>query len=142
MDFATTVEVDAPAEALWRAVADVEQWPAWTRSMQEVSWVGGGELAVGSRARVKQPGLPRLVWEVSELAPGRSFTWRTTSPGVTTTGTHLVRPLGSGRAQLTVGISQSGPMAPLVGLLTGRRTGRYIRLEADGLKRCAESAGR
>jgi len=100
MDFAATVEVDAPAEAPWRAVADVEQWPTWTRSMQEVS------------------------------------------PGVTTTGTHLVRPLGSGRAQLTVGISQSGPMAPLVGLLTGRRTGRYIRLEADGLKRCAESAGR
>lgn len=138
MHFETTVEVSAPAEKVWRAVADVEKWPEWTASMREVSWLTSGELRQGGRARIRQPGQPPLVWEVCELEPGSSFTWRTAIPGVTTTAIHRVRPVGTDKAELTIGIAQCGPMAGLLGLLAGRRTRRSVSLEADGLKRCAE----
>ncbi len=134
----TTVEVNAPAATLWQAVADVEQWPEWTSSMREVSWLAGGGLARGSRARVRQPGMPALVWEVTDLEPGSSFIWRTASTGVTAIAFHRIRPVGSDKSELTIGVTQSGPLAGLVGLLSGRRTRRSIKLEADGLKRCAE----
>jgi uncharacterized membrane protein len=139
--FQVTVEVDAPAEQLWQAVADVERWPAWTASMRQVSWIAGGELAVGSRARISQPGMPRLVWEVSELDAHKSFTWRTANPGVATTATHLIRPLDGRRAALTLEVGHSGPLARVMAALTSRRTNRFLRLEAVGLKRWAESAG-
>jgi hypothetical protein len=58
MHFETTVEVNAPAATLWQAVADIEKWPDWTLSMREVSWLTGGELKPGGRARVVQPGMP------------------------------------------------------------------------------------
>ena len=67
MHFETTVEVSAPAEKVWRAVADVEKWPEWTASTREVSWLTSGELRQGGRARIRQPGQPPLVWEVCEL---------------------------------------------------------------------------
>jgi uncharacterized protein YndB with AHSA1/START domain len=141
--FEVTVQVDAPADRLWQAVADVERWPQWTRSMQDVRWLethtAGSPLRVGARARIKQPGRPRLVWEVSELMSGASFTWRAASPGVTATATHVVRPLSASRAELILRVRESGPLAPVVGMLTGRRTRRFVRLEADGLKRCAEA---
>jgi hypothetical protein len=96
-------------------------------------------LRVGGRARVKQPGRPPLVWEVSEFEPGTSFTWRAASVGVAATAFHVVRPLSRSRAELKLGLQQSGPLVPLVRLLAGRRTRRFVRLEADGLKRCAEA---
>jgi uncharacterized protein YndB with AHSA1/START domain len=141
--FEITLEVDAPADRLWQAVADVERWPDWTRSMRDIRWLdvqpGAPALRVGGRARVRQPGLPPLVWAVSELEPGTSFTWRAASAGVAATATHVVRPLSDSRAELTLGVQQAGPLAPLVRLLTGRRTRRLVGLEADGLKRCAEA---
>jgi uncharacterized membrane protein len=138
MQYEMTVEVDAPADRLWHAVADVEKWPQWTASMREVSWLTAGGLVRGGRAQVRQPAMPALVWEVCDLEPGTSFSWRTASPGLTTTAVHRVQPVGAGKSKLTIGIAQSGLMAGFVGLLVGRRTWRSIRLEADGLKRCAE----
>ena len=137
-NFETTVQVNAPTAAVWRAVADVEKWPDWTASMREFSWLTGGGLTRGSRARIRQPRMPALVWEVSDLEPGSSFSWQTGSAGVTATAFHRVRRVGTDKTELTVGITQSGPMSGLIGLLFGRRTRRYLRLEADGLKRCAE----
>ncbi len=138
MHFETTVEVNAPAGKLWQAVADVEKWPDWTASTRDVSWQTDGKLRRGGRVRIRQPGMPPLVWEVCDLEPGSSFTWRTTSAGVTATGIHTVRPLGPDKAELTLAIDQAGPLSRFVGLLAGRHTRRLVRLEADGLKRCAE----
>ncbi|MGO8958015.1 MAG: SRPBCC family protein [Streptosporangiaceae bacterium] len=135
----TSVEVNAPAARLWQAVADVEQWPKWTASMREISWLTGGGLTRGRRARIRQSGTPALVWDVSDVEPGSSFTWRTASAVVTAIAFQRIRALGPDKAELTVGVAQSGPMAGLIGLLSGRRTRRYIKLEADGLKRCAEN---
>ena len=36
----------------------------------------GGPLAVGAKARIKQPRMFARVWEVTEFEPERSFTWQ------------------------------------------------------------------
>jgi uncharacterized protein YndB with AHSA1/START domain len=122
MQFETTVEIDAPAEAVWAALVDVTRWQQWTESIQDVRWLDDGDMRVGARARVKQPGTPPLTWIVTELDPGREFDWAASSPGVKTIGTHTVRSSGARSSTLTLGLTQSGVLARPVGALTGART--------------------
>lgn len=139
MKFQVTVPVAAPASTLWAAVVDPLAWPRFTESMDSVAWERGDSVAVGSRARVVQPRLGANLWEVTAVAPGRSFTWRNARPGVTSLATHEVRQTGPGASELTLGFDQSGPLAWLVGLLAGSRSHHYVELEASGVKRAAES---
>lgn len=102
-----------------------------------------GGLGLGSQVRISQPGMRPLVWTVSEFEQGRSFTWTSSVGGVTTVGSHAVHPLGGERcSQLILGLTQRGALAPVVGLLLGRRTRRYVGLEAAGLKAAAEDRAR
>ena len=140
MHFKTTIEINAPPDRVWDALVDVETWPEWTASIREVKGLDGAVLAFGSRVRIKQPRMPSLVWEVSEFEPTTSFTWRSSSPGVTTVGSHVVTATTTNRVTVTLGIHQSGPLAPIVRLLAGARTRRYVQMEADGLKKCAETS--
>ena len=88
MDYKLTLNVKAPAERVWEQFLDVERWPQMTKSISEVRRLQDGPLQVGSQAIIKQPGLPRARWQVTELDPGHSFTWQTSSGGVTTAGSH------------------------------------------------------
>lgn len=136
------VEVDAAPAVLWEVLAHPQGWPEWTASIDSVEMLDAG-LALGSRVRISQPGMRPLVWTVSEFEPGHVFTWTSTVGGVTTVGSHTVSALdGGGRSRLALGLTQRGALAPLVGLLLGRRTRRYVGLEAAGLKSAAEDRAR
>ncbi len=141
MRFETSVEVEATPEAVWRAVVDVVAWPEITASMRRVEWVTGDAVAVGSVARIKQPGLPASTWAVTAVVPGTSFTWESTAPGVRTVATHELAAAGPGRTTLVLGLAQSGPLAPLLGALVGARARRFVSMEAAGLKKKSEAAG-
>jgi uncharacterized membrane protein len=93
MGYETTITIDAPADDVWAVLADVERWPEWTASMQKVERQGGGDLAVGTTVRIKQPRLPATTWHVTDVEPGRSFSWADSSPGVTTFADHRLVPL-------------------------------------------------
>jgi len=135
MRFEATSEVAAPAGRVFDVYADVERWPDWTRSVTSVERLDEGPLQVGSRARVRQPRLPVAVWQVTDVEPGRSFTWVARGPGVVTTGRHLVSPTADdGRVTVTAILEQAGPLGPLLGLLTARLTRRYLGLEVHGIK--------
>ena len=138
--FETTVEIDAPVDRVWDILVDVERWPEWTASMTNVERLSGSALVKGATARIKQPRMPSLVWEVTEIEAGASFTWRTSSAGVTTVGSHVIRPAVNDRSAVTLGVDQSGPLAPLTGLLTSRLTRRYVEMEARGLKQRCEAS--
>lgn len=142
MHYEQKVEIDAPQSVVWEVLADVSRWPEWTESVAKVSRTDNSALAAGSRVRIKQPRMPSLVWEVFDLEPGTSFSWRSASPGVAAVATHLVEPAEGARVAVTLGITFSGPLAPLTGLLTGARTRRYLQMEADGLKSRSESRHR
>ncbi len=138
MRFETSVDIDAAAERVWRVMTDVARWPEFTPTMTTVEPLGDGPLSLGGRVRIKQPGLPPMVWQVTEFTDGASFAWRATGGGVTTIGTHVLTPRENGVSVL-LGIDQSGPLAPLMGLLVGGRTRRYVRTEAESLRRRCES---
>ncbi|MEU6414638.1 SRPBCC family protein [Microbispora sp. NPDC046933] len=140
MRFETGVDIDATAERVWRVMTDVAGWPEFTPTMTAVEHLGDGPLSLGSRVRIKQPGLPPMVWQVTEFTDGASFAWRAAGAGVTTLATHVLTPREGGVSVL-LGIDQSGPLAPLMSLLIGGRTRRYVRTEAESLKRRCESRG-
>ena len=137
MRFEASADVSASAERVFETYADVERWPTWTSSVTSVERLDEGPLRVGSRARIRQPRLPVAVWEVTDLVPGRSFTWVARGPGILTTGTHQVTSTHDGRATVVAILEQAGPLGPLVGLLTRGLTRRYLETEVRGLKaRC------
>jgi uncharacterized membrane protein len=140
MKYEDAISIAAPSERIWSILTDVERWPEWTASMSSVRLVAGDHIAVGSRANIKQPRMPEVVWEVTAVDPGQSFTWQSRSAGVITTATHSLAPEGSGKVTVTLGIRQQGALGWLVGLMLARMTRRYVRMEAEGLKQRCETA--
>ena len=140
-ELGTSVEISAPPERVWAVMSDIERWPEWTASVTRVERLDPGPLAVGQRARIRQPRLLPAVWQVTALEPGRGFTWVSRSPGVRVTGRHRVEAAPGGScAHLTVRFE--GLLARLVARLTGALTTRYLGLEARGLKERSEAGGR
>ncbi|PVZ14815.1 SRPBCC family protein [Actinomycetospora cinnamomea] len=141
MEYTVSRDVGVDAGTVWAVIADVERMPTWTSTMTRVRLLDGGPLRVGARVRVEQPWLPPATWEVTELEPGRSFTWAAPAPGLRSVAWHAVEPLGESRSRVTLGIRQSGPLG-LVATLAGPLTRRYVDTEIAGLVRAAvEAAG-
>jgi len=139
MEHHVTTTVKAPPEAVWRLFVDVERWPEMTESISNVRRADSGPLRVGSEAIVWQPRLPRARWRVTEVEPGHSFTWQTSSPGVTSVGGHSVEADGQGSV-LTLTLRVTGPLARPIYALVRARSRRYLAMEAEGFRRTAESS--
>jgi hypothetical protein len=133
-----SVEIDASARCVWDVYTDVERWPDWTASVTRVVPLDGPGIEVGKRFEIKQPRLPKLVWEVTQVDPRVSWTWRQRSPGGTTLGRHEVLSQDADRTLARQSIDQRGPIGVAVGLLMLRLTKRYLALEAAGLKQHSE----
>jgi uncharacterized membrane protein len=133
------IDISAPAERVWQAVVDVESWPRWTPSITDVKRLDTGPLYVGGRARVRQPGLPALVWEVTELDQGSAFTWVTRLPGVVATARHDIGETAD-RSRLTLTLTWSGPLAGVVGALNAKRARKSLTQEANGHKAASEAS--
>ncbi len=140
MLFERTIEIEAPRETVWSTLADVERWHEWTASVTSAELLTNGPLSLSSRVRIKQPRLKMLDWEVTEFVPNEVFTWRSSTLGVTSMGTHRVAAAAGDRVTVRLALDQTGLLAPLVGLLSARSTRRYIDMEARGLKARAEAA--
>ncbi len=128
-----TIEIEAPATVVWDVFVDVERWSEWTASVEAIVPLDGPQIAVGRRFEIKQPRMPKLVWEVTEVDPGVSWTWRQKSLGSTAFALHEVTAIDSERTAVRQTVDQRGPVGVVVGLLTRRLTRRYLDLEAQGL---------
>lgn len=136
------VAINAPADVVWEVFSDVERWPEWTASVTSLRALDGPGLAVGKRFEIKQPRMPKLIWEVTEVDPGTSWTWVQRSPGGLTEARHDVVPKSARDSEVTQRLEQRGPVGVVVGLLMQRMTKRYLELEADGLKTRSEQTHR
>jgi uncharacterized protein YndB with AHSA1/START domain len=137
MEQSITVEIAAPAERVWEVLTDVEQWSEWTETVIWVRRLDEGPLRSGSRAKINQPKIPETEYVVTELDPGRSFTWVATGPRVTTTARHDVEALPGGGSRVTLAVEQGGWLGSVMGRFYRGLTDRYLANEAAGLKsRC------
>jgi uncharacterized membrane protein len=134
-----TVDIAAPPELVWEVVSNVEHWPDWTRSVRWVRRLEDGPLMTGSKAKISQPKVPTVDWVVTELEPGRSFTWVSGGRGVLTTARHVVEPLPGGDSHVRLSVEQGGLLGPLVSRLYRGLTERYLELESEGLKTHCET---
>jgi uncharacterized membrane protein len=130
--FETSRHIEAPTDSVWDVLFDIARWPEWTPTVDSVERLDDGPLAVGSRAKLRQPKLPRAVWEVTEVVDGRSFTWQAKGPGMKTIARHEVVPDGAG-STVRLSIEQTGPMGVVAARLWRTLTQRYIELEAESL---------
>ncbi len=137
-----SIEIDAPPQVVWDVFSDVERWPEWTASVTSLTGKDGPALAVGRRFAIKQPGMQKLVWKVTEVEAGTSWTWVYRAPGAHVIARHHVIALPGGRTLVRQELDQRGLLGALVGKLTIKRTRRYLQLEARGLKARSEQVSR
>jgi hypothetical protein len=137
--FERHVEIAAPPARVWEVMADPARWSEWTPSVTGIT-VFGTPLRVGSRALIRQPKFPPAWWKVTDLQPGKEFTWVSTAPGLRVVARHGVAPSGAGtRASLR--LSLDGVFGDWFGRLTREITERYLDFEAAGLKARSEDPG-
>ncbi len=135
------VDIDAPPEIVWAVTEDVERWPEWSPVMESIVRLDSGPFDVGSRARIKQPGLPETEWVVTSLVAGERFTWETRVRGMHIVASHELSPSGAGTRSL-LRVEISGLVAWSVWPLLGPAVRRSLRRENAGLKqRCERLAG-
>jgi uncharacterized membrane protein len=138
MNTSSSIEIDAPASLVWDVFSDVERWPEWTESVTRLVPIDGPGIAVGKRFEIRQPRMPKLVWQVIAVNPGTSWSWMQRSPGGSTIARHDVIAETDARTLVRQELEQRGPIGSLVGLLMRRMTKRYLELEAQGLKAQSE----
>ncbi len=136
-----TTTIDAPADVVWHAVADVEKWSEWTPTVDEITVHGGGELKQGTVATVRQPKQPAREWTVTELADGHSFTWTSKGPGLRYAAGHIVSTT-EGRTTVELTFSVAGPLAPLASMMAGKWIRTAVDTEAASLKKWCERTSR
>jgi len=137
-----SIEIAAPPQLVWDVFSDVEHWPDWTASVTSLAGLDGPALDIGKRFAIKQPGMQKLVWTVTEIDPGTSWTWAHRSPGVLVTARHWVIARPGGHTLVRQQLEQRGALGALVGRLMAKKTKRFLELEAQGLKARSEHLGR
>ncbi len=136
-----TRQSTAPADRLWAVLSDVRRWPQWLPTVDAVTpHEPDRPDEVGASYTVEQPGMPRAVWTMTGIEPGRSFTWESVRPGIRTVGTHTLTPGQDGSTTIGLGITWSGFLAPLIRLALGRKTLDYVTREAAALHNTAKAA--
>jgi uncharacterized protein YndB with AHSA1/START domain len=127
-----SVEIAAPPQLVWDVFTDVEHWPDWTSSVTSLVELDAPALAVGRRFAIKQPGMSKLVWTVTEIEPGSSWTWVQRSPGVLVSARHDVIAQPDGRTLVSQQLDQRGVLGALVGRLDGQEDQALPRTRGPG----------
>src|SRR5688500_4306290 len=140
MRFEQSVDIDAPQQRVWDVLTDLEAWPERIETVGVVELLTRAPLGQGSRVRLKQPRLPEGIWEVTVWDAPSYFEYRQQSGGVTSVAGHRVEALEEGRSRLSLELEMRGLLVPVVAVFFKGLTNRYMTLEAEGMKRAAESA--
>jgi len=140
MRFEQSIDIDARQQRAWDVLSDIEAWPQRIETVDAVELLTPAPLGEGSRVRLKQPKLGEGTWEVTVWDAPSYFEFHQQSGGVTSVAGHRVEALEEGRSRLTLTLEMRGLLVPVFGRLFKGLTNRYMTLEAQGMKRAAETA--
>lgn len=135
VEIATSIDIDAPAEAVWAALADRDAYPDWNSFIR--SWQGELELRARQTVRIEptetmgQTFRPRI----TELEPGRLVVWlgRVGLPGILD-GAHRfeVESIDANRSRLNQSEVLSGMLVPAFRrMLTVDTPAAFSRMNAE-----------
>ncbi len=135
--FRATTTIRAQRREVWSVMKDVVRWPEWTpATVKSVVALDNKALMAGRRYRVKQPRLSTAVWKVTSVDANRDFTWQTRAPGLRLTATHELE--GNGPTVVNLTLTIEGALARIAAWFARAKIEKYLRLEADALKRRVE----
>lgn len=140
MRFEESIDIEAQQERVWEVLSDLEAWPERIETVDVVELLTPAPISKGIRVRLKQPKLPEGTWEITVWDAPSYFEWRQKSGGISSVAGHGVEVLEEGRSRLTLSLDMRGLLIPVVGLFYRDLTNRYMTIEAQGMKRAAESA--
>jgi uncharacterized membrane protein len=140
MHFEQSIDIDARQQRVWEMLSDLEAWPQRIETVDVVELLTPAPVGEGSRVRLKQPKLPQGTWEVTVWDAPSYFEFRQKSGGVINVAGHRVETLEEGRSRLTLTLDMRGLVVLVVALFYKGLTNRYMIVEAQGMKRAAESA--
>lgn len=99
-------QVPASAAVVWSVLTDLDAWPRWGPTVRRAV-LDDGSFVTGARGTVWTPlGVP-LPFELTEVVPGRRWSW--TVAGVPAT-THAVEPVHAASATWGSVVSMSAPV--------------------------------
>src|SRR6476659_7115984 len=140
MHYEKSIEIDASQQRVWDVLSDLEAWPQRIETVDTVEPLTPAPITKGSRVRLKQPKLPEGTWDITVWDAPSYFEWTQKAGGITSVAGHRVEALGEGRARLTLTLYMRGFLMAVIALLYKGLTNRYMNLEAEGMKRAAETA--
>jgi uncharacterized membrane protein len=140
MRFEKSIEIDASQQRVWDVLSAIEAWPQRIETVDSVELLTPAPITQGSRIRLKQPKLPDGTWDIMVWDAPNYFEWTQKTGGTTNVAGHRVEALAEGRARLTLTLDMRGLLIPVIALFYKHLTNRYMNLEAEGMKRAAESA--
>lgn len=111
--FATSIEINAPAERVWALLTDAKSYPSWNSTVDKVD----GEIAAGQKVTVYAKATPGRAFplKVSTFEPATRMIWSGGMPLGLFTGarTYTLTPKGKA-VSFTMTEEFTGLMAPLI----------------------------
>lgn len=145
----TEIEIDAPAELIWKLILDFPAYPEWNPFIRSI----GGSPSLGSKLAVQLqlPGSKPMAFrpDVLRLLPGRELRWkgRVLISGIFD-GEHwfMIYPLAPDKVRFVQGERFSGVLAPFILPFLRKRTLEGFRrmnlaLKERGERMHRESSG-
>ena len=135
-----SLTINAPPERVYEAFVDHSRWLEWNPHMREMRPLSEGPLAPGFRARLAAKLNPfASTWEVTEVNPGRSFAWASSSffPGLRLVFDHIAEGADGG-TRATIRIDVEGPLAFPAWLAGGFFGRNFLGRSLGALKRMLE----
>ena len=135
-----SLTIAVPPARVYDAFVDHSRWLEWNPHMREMRPLSEGPLAPGFRARLAAKLNPfASTWEVTEVNPGRSFAWASSSffPGLRLVFDHIAEGADGG-TRATIRIDVEGPLAFLAWLAGGFYGRNFLGRSLGALRRMLE----
>ena len=108
-----TAETAISPEAVWRVLADLDQWASWDTSMD---WVRlEGPFQVGSQVTMKPKGQDPITSVILEATENQAYADQTDLGEVTLRFSHTLQPLAGGATRVIHRLKITGPAADQLG---------------------------
>ena len=108
-----TAETELPPEAIWQVLKDIDNWPRWDTSMEEVTLEG--PFAVGTRVRMKPTGQDPITSVIVAVTENERYSDETDLGDVILRFSHTLTRLPSGGTHIRHRLEITGPKADELG---------------------------